>query len=136
MAQLSGPAMPPAGSNPDRGNQVHCGRVPQPYELRVVRIGGGPFLMPPVAVRERVAVAGSVEGPPELAGHPPASQGAVLADLIARWIVGHHPKLREFQIKEFLTMVKKLIPINEQMMFGPEGHPGFKDAEEERQGNR
>jgi hypothetical protein len=57
---------------------------------------------------------------PILVGHPPQVQGAVLADLVATFIVGHRGKpaemtraLREFAMMAFIDLVRELIPENE-----------------------
>lgn len=49
---------------------------------------------------------------PMLAGIGPALQGAVLADLLATWIAGHPPGVREEMLTFHLGMVRKLIPVN------------------------
>jgi hypothetical protein len=60
---------------------------------------------------------------PLLAGHPPEVQGAVLADLLAIWLVGHAPALREQMLALHIEMVRELIEPNEKIMFGDVGHP-------------
>ena len=55
-----------------------------------------------------------------LAGKPPQVQGAVLADLLARWLAGHidldssskTDKLREEILREHLDVIRKLVPVN------------------------
>jgi hypothetical protein len=55
---------------------------------------------------------------PLLAGHDPAVQGAVLADLTAMWLAGHmgedSEELRELLLSGFVELVRKLVPINEE----------------------
>jgi hypothetical protein len=50
---------------------------------------------------------------PLLAGHPPAVQGAALADLLATLIGGHlgPPELREALLNVHIESVRKLIPV-------------------------
>ena len=62
---------------------------------------------------------------PMLAGLDDAIQSAVIADLLSCWIVGHHPNSRAEVFRLHMSLVQKLIPINEQRMFGPAGHPGW-----------
>jgi hypothetical protein len=57
-------------------------------------------------------------------GEQRAVQGAVLADLVALWIVGHShrdggdktDKVRTAALSRFLEVVVRLIPINEQLV--------------------
>jgi hypothetical protein len=58
---------------------------------------------------------------PILAGHPPALQGAALADLLAIWLAGHfagddaaNTAVREELLAVHIAMVRKLIPVNER----------------------
>jgi hypothetical protein len=62
-----------------------------------------------------------------IAGRPPAVQSAVLADLLALWVVGHHPALRETMLKDHFDLVVNLLPLAEWQLFGADGHPGHKD---------
>lgn len=73
-----------------------------------------------VALAKRIA--------PLLAGKDPAVQSAVLADLTATWLVGFHPHLRQTAWQEYVTLLGKMMRINELIGFGPDGHPGWKDA--------
>ena len=59
-----------------------------------------------------------------LAGHDPAWQSAVLADLLSLWVAGHRPDVREDVLAIHIELVRKLIPASELQMFGPAGHPG------------
>lgn len=61
---------------------------------------------------------------PLLAGHSPALQGAVLADLVSIWIAGHHPKLRKIMFDMHVMAVPRLVEINDKILFGDEGFPG------------
>lgn len=63
---------------------------------------------------------------PLLAGKPPCVQGAVLADLVSMHIVGHAPCLREKILQMHDKQVRDLIPVNEAILFGPDGHPDKK----------
>ena len=58
---------------------------------------------------------------PVLAGHPPELQGAVLADLLAMWIAGHHPVLRDEILTLHIDGVRKLIAPNEAAIFDQRG---------------
>jgi hypothetical protein len=60
---------------------------------------------------------------PLLAGLPPQEQGAILADLLATWLVGHsigNPKatarLRRDLLNHHVAVVRKLVPVNEDIM--------------------
>jgi hypothetical protein len=59
---------------------------------------------------------------PLLAGKSPELQGAVLADLLALFIAGHHPGLREEILLLHIEAVRALVEPNEAMMF-PDGLP-------------
>ena len=59
---------------------------------------------------------------PLLAGKPPELQGAVLADLVAMFIAGHAPPLRDEIFEMHVDLVRELIPVNEGLMF-PNGAP-------------
>ncbi len=64
---------------------------------------------------------------PILAGHDPALQSIVLADLLATFIAGHHPGLRADALAMHDDLVRDLIPQNEKEIFGDAGHPGWAD---------
>jgi hypothetical protein len=55
---------------------------------------------------------------PLLAGLPPQVQGAALADLLATWLAGHEPELREALLDLHIHTVRELVPINEAMRRG------------------
>jgi hypothetical protein len=57
-----------------------------------------------------------------LSGKPPELQGAALADLLAIFLAGHHPKLRDEILRLHIETVRNLIPINERELF-PDGKP-------------
>jgi hypothetical protein len=59
-----------------------------------------------------------------LAGFPPEVQGAILADLVAIWLAGHAPPLRELIWHEHVKMLWPLVEANEKIIFGGKGHPG------------
>jgi hypothetical protein len=61
---------------------------------------------------------------PFLAGHSPAMQGAALADLVAIWIAGHHPSLRQAMFDMHVQAVPGLVEINDKLMYGDDGFPG------------
>jgi hypothetical protein len=51
---------------------------------------------------------------PLLSGRDPAVQGAVLADLVARWLAGragHDTTIREQTLERWLRMVRDLVPM-------------------------
>jgi hypothetical protein len=52
---------------------------------------------------------------PLLAGHHPVIQGAALADLLATWLAGHDPEVREALLDAHVHIVRELVPINEAM---------------------
>lgn len=60
---------------------------------------------------------------PLLAGRGAEVQGAVLADLLAYWLAGHAPQLRESMLELHIEAVKAYTPINEDELFGSLGHP-------------
>lgn len=47
-----------------------------------------------------------------LAGKPAMVQGAALADLLATWIAGHHPDLRDEVLALHLEYVNWLVEVN------------------------
>lgn len=52
-----------------------------------------------------------------LAGSNPATQAAVLADLVATFLAGHHPHFREQLLMHHMQTVRDLVPDNERAMF-------------------
>lgn len=50
---------------------------------------------------------------PLLAGKHPAAQGAALADLLATWIAGHPPEIRDELLAHHIAAVKDMIPISD-----------------------
>lgn len=65
---------------------------------------------------------------PLLAGRSPEVQGAILADLLAIWVAGHSPQLRQGLLDMHIDMVRELIPLNAKII------RGLRDAE--REGSR
>jgi hypothetical protein len=53
---------------------------------------------------------------PLLHGKGPDLQGAVLADLVSRWIVGHHPSLRHQVLAQHVQAVRDLIKLSEEAL--------------------
>jgi len=61
---------------------------------------------------------------PLLGGKPPEVQGAVLADLVAIWLAGHHVdgdadatrKLRAELLTEHCSVVRQLVEVNAKML--------------------
>lgn len=49
---------------------------------------------------------------PLLAGHHPAVQSAVVADLLAMWLAGHEHDIREALLDSHLGLVRELVPVN------------------------
>lgn len=49
---------------------------------------------------------------PHLAGHSPETQGAVLCELLALWLAGHPPELRESLLKFHIKVARKLTKEN------------------------
>jgi hypothetical protein len=49
---------------------------------------------------------------PILAGHHPGIQGAALADLLAIWLAGHPPEVREGLLTFHIAQVRQLIAVN------------------------
>ena len=60
---------------------------------------------------------------PHLQDKGPEVQGAALADLLAIYIAGHHPAIRDDVLDAFITAVRKLVPINEAAIFAHFGKP-------------
>lgn len=60
----------------------------------------------------------------QLRGCGPGIQGAVLAELVSRWLAGHRTDLHENVLTQWIDLVRKLTPINAGIMFGEAGHPG------------
>lgn len=60
---------------------------------------------------------------PVFAGHPPGATGAALCNLLALWLAGHPPELREGLLSLHIDMTKHMIPIAERELFGDAGHP-------------
>lgn len=60
---------------------------------------------------------------PLIAGHGPAMQGAVLADLISLWVAGHEPASREGMMDLLFDHASALVPESEKEIFGEAGHP-------------
>ena len=58
---------------------------------------------------------------PLLAGRTPEVQGAVLADLLAIFLAGHHPELREKLLAMHIDGVRNLIAPNEKAIFAQRG---------------
>lgn len=66
----------------------------------------------------------SKEIQPLLKGRPAHVQSGVLADLLSLWLAGHWPpEMREKLLKDFVALVRDLVPGSERQLFGPDGHP-------------
>jgi len=60
---------------------------------------------------------------PILEGRGPEAQGAILAELLATWIAGHHPKVRDKVLRLHVRFVRELVPVMEKIRFGDRGFP-------------
>jgi hypothetical protein len=56
-----------------------------------------------------------------LRGKPPDVQGAVLLELLAMFIAGHAPSLREEMLALHIETVRELVPVVEQELGDPWG---------------
>jgi hypothetical protein len=65
---------------------------------------------------------------PILAGNSPEAVGIALMDLVATWLAGHHPLLREASFRCWLEALPDMVRENEKAMFGERGHPGRLDS--------
>lgn len=52
-----------------------------------------------------------------LRGKRPELQGAVLCDLLAMYIAGHHPAMRDAVLEFHIHTVRALVPVNEAALF-------------------
>jgi hypothetical protein len=59
-----------------------------------------------------------------LKGKAPGLQGAILADLLATWLVGFPEQLRDGLLQMHVDAVRDMIPVNESILHGEGGHPG------------
>jgi hypothetical protein len=53
---------------------------------------------------------------PLLHGKGPDLQRAVLADLVSRWIVGHHPSVRAHLLTQHVQAVRDLIELKQEAL--------------------
>jgi hypothetical protein len=60
---------------------------------------------------------------PLLASKPPELQGAVLADLVATWLVSFPNQMRADLLAMHMRYVIEFIPVNEHIAYGDAGHP-------------
>lgn len=58
-----------------------------------------------------------------LKGRGPHEIGAILGELVSRWLAGHAPQIREPVWERFAELVRDLTPVQELIMFGTDGHP-------------
>jgi hypothetical protein len=58
-----------------------------------------------------------------LRGNEPEIQGAVLADLVATFLAGHAPALRDAAYERLVEWIQPLVQVNEALMFKGKGHP-------------
>lgn len=60
---------------------------------------------------------------PLLSGQPPEVIGAVLFELTATYLAGHHPDLRQEVWEAHIAMLPEMVAENEKHMFGAAGFP-------------
>jgi len=76
----------------------------------------------------KIALALVEQVKPVLAGHPAGAQGAALCNLLALWLAGHAPELREGLLALHIDMTKHMVPVAEHELFGDAGHPASRVA--------
>lgn len=54
---------------------------------------------------------------PMLAGHPPALQGIIVVELLAIWVAGHHPVVRDQMLKLQLETLPGLVELWHERMW-------------------
>lgn len=60
---------------------------------------------------------------PLLAGHGADVQGAALVELVALHLAGHPSKMRARLLVLHCQCVRRMVPVMEAELFGPDGHP-------------
>lgn len=55
---------------------------------------------------------------PMLNGLAPEIQGAILANLVATWMAGHRPTVRDTAFREWVITMEKLIDIESKQIWG------------------
>jgi hypothetical protein len=60
---------------------------------------------------------------PLLAGLGPERQAAVLAALMARFVAGWHPDLRDAMLQDWVTLVRQLTDSQDLELYGTAGFP-------------
>jgi|SRR5882724_6636279 len=72
-----------------------------------------------------------------LQGKGPELQGAALCDLLAMYIAGHHPSLRDEVLEIHINAVRALVPVNEAALFEHYGGKpeGWDDPPPTKKGN-
>ena len=70
-------------------------------------------------------------------GKGPELQGAVLCDLLAMFLAGHHPSLRDDVLEVHLHTVRALVPVNEAALFAHYGGKpeGWDDPPPDKKGH-
>lgn len=63
---------------------------------------------------------------PLLIGLGPEVQSAILADLTSMYLAGLPPAIRDEFLDMLVDLARDLVPMNEKILFGPDGHP-FKE---------
>lgn len=72
-------------------------------------------------IAEQAALVAQIR--PILAGHDPGVQGAVLGELVALYLVGHRPDIRDEMLTLHAELVRALIPIAEREVFAERERP-------------
>lgn len=57
-----------------------------------------------------------------LHGHAPQQQGLVLVELVAKWLAGHEPHVRDAVFDLWITTVRAMVPLVHEELFG-DGNP-------------
>lgn len=46
----------------------------------------------------------------------PAIMGGALAEVVSKWLAGHHPEIRAVIEADFIEAIHKLVPVNEKII--------------------
>jgi hypothetical protein len=71
----------------------------------------------------KVALAIADEVAKLLRGWGPEIQGAILAELTSRWLVGHPNFVRGDLLAMHIESINQLVPTSEEVLFDGKGHP-------------
>jgi hypothetical protein len=61
---------------------------------------------------------------PLLAGRDPAVQAGTMVQLVAIWLAGHAPQIREEILAGLIEAANNIVGEFEKQLFGEHGHPG------------